>query len=43
MIQPNEVLQTCLYFQALNVKSKAAVINSVLSHLHLSVPQCRNK
>lgn len=43
MIQLNKVLQTCLYFQALNGRSKAAVMNSVLSHLHPSVPQCRNK
>lgn len=33
MIQLNEVLQTCLYFQALHVRSKAAVMISILYHL----------
>lgn len=40
MIQLNEVLQTCLSFQPLNVRSKAAVMISILYHLlQLSVPQ----
>lgn len=40
MIQLNAALQTCLYFQAPNVRSKAAVMISILYHLlRLSVPQ----
>lgn len=50
MIQLSEVRQTCLSFQALTVRSRAAVMDSILCLLRLAVPQsafsgpgCRNK